>query len=773
MRKKYNAPDAGAASPTRAALPADKAVLREKLLAFYQKYSPADIDKVDKALQLKVSEDELWAHLRKKYNAPDVTAASGTMPAMSLEKAALREKLVAFYQKYNPADLDKVEKAVNLNVSEEELWAHLHKKYNVNAVKASITPVRAASQVAVPDTAALREKLVAFYTKHSPGELDKVDKALSLNVSEEELWGHLRKKYNVAADSANAPADKGALRDKLVAFYQKYSPSEIDKVDKALQLNVSEDDLWAHLKKKYNVLDAAQPPTPVSSLGADEDPATRERREMVTAFYRQYCPAELGKVERAIRLPLSNDELIARLRAKYNADAPSQNLDGKSAVPASPPSPAETPRSANSAPIPIPPVPSDTGAHPARRQSVVESPTPGTGAVPGEPSAVVTSEPEAIQPPVRPVEAPRHPETIAPSASPPRRASHSTIQGLDASPPELRGRACTVAAVQTHGPSTLHASVQCEASSSDVIPLSSDIISTLVSRMGDDPDELKVALQRSLARAAKAEYLVDTLASREDALRCREIALSAREASFCALSKIPERQAGGSGPLSFRATAGGAATRIDPSTSAYYAALVDLEEQLLIEVDHTRLISEELAERQRSLEAQRDRLERHRLETEERMRRSEDDFRRQQTTVAEQAAVFQERQSNADLELRRLQELENLLSRRMEAVAVREAELAGEKKDLELRDRGLKTQIEGVGKERDVCRKVSDEVLRREAGVRLAEKALNSAREELSRLETVITVRVKKVVQDEAALKRWADELSKQDMELNVRRRNS
>ena len=99
----------------------DKAALRERLVAFYQKYSPADIDKVDKALQLKVSEDELWAHLRKKYNAPDVTAASGTMPAMSLEKAALREKLVAFYQKYNPADLDKVEKAVNLNVSEEEL----------------------------------------------------------------------------------------------------------------------------------------------------------------------------------------------------------------------------------------------------------------------------------------------------------------------------------------------------------------------------------------------------------------------------------------------------------------------------------------------------------------------------------------------------------------------------------------------------------------------------------------------------------------------------
>jgi len=51
------------------------------------------------------------------------------------------------------------------------------------------------------------------------------------------------------------------------------------------------------------------------------------------------------------------------------------------------------------------------------------------------------------------------------------------------------------------------------------------------------------------------------------------------------------------------------------------------------------------------------------------------------------------------------------------------------------------------------------------------EKGLNTARAELGKLEEDVARRVRKVVEDQAALKRWAAELDRRDADLNTRER--
>jgi hypothetical protein len=52
----------------------DNAELRKRLEEFYKKHAPQDIAKVDAALKVKATEEELFKKLYKKYNLNDKAA---------------------------------------------------------------------------------------------------------------------------------------------------------------------------------------------------------------------------------------------------------------------------------------------------------------------------------------------------------------------------------------------------------------------------------------------------------------------------------------------------------------------------------------------------------------------------------------------------------------------------------------------------------------------------------------------------------------------------
>jgi hypothetical protein len=296
---------------------AEKAELRKKLTAFYTRYAPADVAKVELALSITKPESDLWAHLYKKY-AVNPTEADTVIAAASGDKPALRRKLLAFYQRFAPDDIGKVDLAVRIAKPEAELWAHLTKKYGIDPdaaaavingdgdVSLSMTASAVASPVASPErsmaspTAAsqpalpfmpmsadrdeFRRRVTAFYTRYSPADVAKVDAAMQLTRPELEIWSHLFQKYKAAPAEAipyilaavaaapqqqpppppapappsaaavgASPTDKEELRRKLTAFYTRYAPSDMSKVDHAMRIDTPEAALWAHLYKKYAV----------------------------------------------------------------------------------------------------------------------------------------------------------------------------------------------------------------------------------------------------------------------------------------------------------------------------------------------------------------------------------------------------------------------------------------------------------------------------------------------------------------------------------------
>ena len=273
----------------------------------------------------------------------------------------------------------------------QQVQPHVHHSYTTAATVGrsprTKTPLTASHERTAWQTERLKERVTQFYERHSPGNLQKVDAALSLRVSERKLFALLRRKYGVrgedddgaghrhvgmpegdgggSAASAEALLHRSAvllpavghfertasqterLKERVTQFYGHYSPQDLHKVEHALSLPLSEDELFALLRRKYGVRgeddDGAghrhvgmpegdgggsaasaeallhRPAVLLPAVGHFERTASQTERlkERVTQFYGHYSPQDLQKVEHALSLPLSEDELFALLRRKY------------------------------------------------------------------------------------------------------------------------------------------------------------------------------------------------------------------------------------------------------------------------------------------------------------------------------------------------------------------------------------------------------------------------------------------------------------------------
>src|SRR3989338_8154725 len=121
-----------------------------------------------------------------------------------------------------------------------------------------------------------------------------------------------------------ADADRKA---KVEAFFKKYAPNEMAKIPNALSLKVSEPELFKMLREKYKVTDttgvaagqpdssgAFSPSASSAHFGAGGDDGKRLRIE---AFYKKYAPSEMAKVDNAMKAKISEAELFKMLRDRY------------------------------------------------------------------------------------------------------------------------------------------------------------------------------------------------------------------------------------------------------------------------------------------------------------------------------------------------------------------------------------------------------------------------------------------------------------------------
>ena len=327
LRRKYNAetpavvqPEISAEAPEE---PIERQQLRKKLEAFYSEHSPNEMHKVDAAMRMKVSEAELWAALRKKYGvaaeappkppspppqpvaaetydddefevvgAPSPPMGPGVMTEIGGEDEdpQLRiEVIFGIYAKFSPSDTYTPNfLAENEEMTLEEIIHELKMKFDIEEDDEVLDPWRKAKGVALPDREAkrpitfnphsafaeeqfeemrhesespqkqrLRQRLTEFYTQYAPTEIHKVEKALEMNIDEEELFAKLRQKYILTSESNETSnpgcesPDKQRLRQRLTEFYTQHAPMELHKVDMAMQMNVDEEVLFAKLRQKY------------------------------------------------------------------------------------------------------------------------------------------------------------------------------------------------------------------------------------------------------------------------------------------------------------------------------------------------------------------------------------------------------------------------------------------------------------------------------------------------------------------------------------------
>lgn len=346
-----------------------------KVEAFYRKYAPTEVSKVSNALSLKVSESELFKMLRDKYKITDTTgiavgqlegspASSPLSPSSSSgnfspaaagatagggggEGLAKRARIEAFYRKYAPTEMSKVDNAVKAKISEAELFKMLRERYQVAETTGVANgepepePEPAAAAIVTADP--LREKVVAFFQKYAPNDISKVNKTLSFGLPEDELFARLRQKYGVAEDSttSSTPAPAGAsgetYKDRVLVFLEKFAPQDAKKIDKVMGFNLPEEELFARLRQKYDVTPeqqqklfsqkASSAPTPSSSAAASADDGLRER---VKAFLEKHAPADLPRLDKLLSHGLPEDELMARLKAKYGVKEDEQLQQQKS-----------------------------------------------------------------------------------------------------------------------------------------------------------------------------------------------------------------------------------------------------------------------------------------------------------------------------------------------------------------------------------------------------------------------------------------------------------
>ena len=190
---------------------------------------------------------------------------------------------------------------------------------------------------------ALKKRLVRFYQVYKPSQIPRVpDIALKYLDRSEELIEALQKKYGPEPkeeeekeeeEIKQEPKEKekedtqlAALRARLVRFYKKYNPSQVERVnDIAIKYRDREDDLFKALIEKYGPEGEDDDDEEEEGQDNEEEQQQQEEERQDTElearlrrFYNKYNPDQISRVsEIAVKYKDRVDALFEALVKKY------------------------------------------------------------------------------------------------------------------------------------------------------------------------------------------------------------------------------------------------------------------------------------------------------------------------------------------------------------------------------------------------------------------------------------------------------------------------
>eukprot|EP00760_Papus_ankaliazontas_P017126 PhM_4_TR17042/c0_g1_i10/m.34819 len=272
--------------------------MQERLERFFAHYNPDKIANIPVILkQFEGQEEELFATLVSKY---------GPEPPSGDTNNAVRDRLVRYFEAYNPSKLSNVEVILQQFAGkEEELFATLVGKYG---------PEPPVSNAPASDTAhdTYRDRLIRFFEAYNRNKIANVDLILEqYQGNEEELFATLVGKYGPepGAEAKATPATvneqpplpsntSNAVRDRLVRYFEAYNPSKLSNVDVILQQFAGkEEELFATLVSKYGPEPSAESEVAPAAIANEQSPPTNAVRDRLVRYFETYNPSKLSNVD--------------------------------------------------------------------------------------------------------------------------------------------------------------------------------------------------------------------------------------------------------------------------------------------------------------------------------------------------------------------------------------------------------------------------------------------------------------------------------------------
>ena len=346
---KYGAepPAAAAVAPTTASESA-----RSRLTRFYEKYNPSKLGSVDQTLEAYAGrEEEMFTALVGKYGPepPRSSSANPTSAVTSSRKPSsgnsgatgYRDRLVRFYEKYNPSKLNAVDQTLEAYAGrEEEMFTALVGKYGAEPGATTTPPASDKRRMSTPPTGSVsatsnRDRLLRFYQAYNPSKVGAVDQTLEAYAGrEEEMFTALVGKYGQEPTAAAGSAGgSNSYKQRLSRFYEKYNPSKLGAVDQTLEAYAGrEEEMFTALCHKYGPeppggdatsAQAAPKRRSASQLSSGPAASTGTVRERLTRFYEKYNPAKLASVQQALEAYAGREEeMFVALVTKYGPEPP-------------------------------------------------------------------------------------------------------------------------------------------------------------------------------------------------------------------------------------------------------------------------------------------------------------------------------------------------------------------------------------------------------------------------------------------------------------------